>query len=78
MLLANIVCGIIAAVIFHHIGNSEHFEKGGTLVTISIMLSIIGAYGWDLKGLFIANGLLYVGIFIYNLFKRPPKSRSKF
>ena len=68
MSLANLVCAIIAAAIFHYIGNKEFFEKGGTLVLVSLALSFIGAYGWDLEGLFIANGSLYICIFIYNLF----------
>ena len=67
-MLANLACGLVIAAIFNYIGNKEFFEKGGLLVSVSISLSLIGALWWDLEGLLIANGLLYVGIFIYNLF----------
>jgi hypothetical protein len=67
---------ISLAALFYYIGNNDYYNKGWLLALLSIAFSYAGlASGLSIIGAFGANLLLYLILFVCNLFwKKPPGS----
>jgi hypothetical protein len=71
---------IALAALFYYIGNNDYYNKGWLLALLSVVFSYVGlASGLSIFGAFSANLLLYLILFVCNLFwKKPPGSQSGF
>ncbi len=68
------------AALFYYIGNNDYYNKGWLLALLSVVFSYVGlASGLSIIGVFGANLLLYLILFVCNFFsKKPPGSETGF
>jgi hypothetical protein len=66
------------ASLFYYVGNNDYRNKGWLLAMLSVILSFVGfRTGFSFIGALGTNLLLFLGLFIYNVFsKKPPGSQS--
>jgi hypothetical protein len=72
--MPNVYLTILFAFIFYYIGNHDYNQKGVVLGLASVALSLIGASYSIWYGFIGANVLFYLGIMVYNVVAKPPKT----
>ena len=66
------------AALFYYIGNNDYYNQGWLLALLSVVFSYVGlSSGLSIIGIFGANLLLYLILFVCNFFsKKPPGSEA--